>query len=88
MARMNAVKKFMIEDQSGSGTRCVRIDRELSGQNRRLYRQSRKYKVKVNLVGDRDQSVHVFKLRDSFMLHKGMPGQWRNGISHTRKRKK
>lgn len=71
MARMNAVKKFMIEDAAGSGTRCVRVDRELSGQNRRLYRQSRKYKVKVNLVGDRDQTVHVFKLRDSFMLHKG-----------------
>lgn len=57
--------------QVSSALQCIRVDRELSGQNRRLYRQSRVYRCKVDVVGDRAQSVDVYKLRDSFMLHKG-----------------
>lgn len=50
--------------------RVVRVDRELSGQNRRLYRQSRTYRVKVDLASEREQRIDVYVLRDSFMLHK------------------
>jgi len=71
MAKMNAVKKFLMQRTAGSGTTCVRVDRELSGQNRRLYRQSRTYRVKANLVGSSNMSLDVYKLRDSFMLQKG-----------------
>lgn len=69
-----AVRKFLVDQQVGSGTRCIRVDRELSGQNRRLYRQSRVYRTKVNLPGDRQGTtvkLDVYKLRDSFMLQKG-----------------
>lgn len=69
-----AVRKFLMSTQVGSGTNCIRVDRELSGQNRRLYRQSRVYRTKVNLPGDRQGStiaLDVYKLRDSFMLQKG-----------------
>ena len=65
------VRKFLMTQQLSSGLQCIRVDRELSGQNRRLYRQSRVYRCKVDVVGDRAQSVDVYKLRDSFMLHKG-----------------
>lgn len=68
------VRKFLMATQVGSGTTCIRVDRELSGQNRRLYRQSRVYRTKVNLPGDRQGStiaLDVYKLRDSFMLQKG-----------------
>ena len=51
--------------------RVIRVDRELSGQNRRLYRQSRTYRVKVDLASERTgQRIDVYVLRDSFMLHK------------------
>jgi len=57
--------------QEGFGAlRIVRVDRELSGQNRRLYRQSRTYRVKVDLASQREQRIDVYVLRDSFMLHK------------------
>ena len=65
------VRKFLMTQQVSSALQCIRVDRELSGQNRRLYRQSRVYRCKVDVVGDRAQSVDVYKLRDSFMLHKG-----------------
>ena len=69
-----AVKKFLMNQPQGSGLKCIRVDRELSGQNRRLYRQSRVYRTKVNLPGDRQGStvkLDVYKLRDSFMLQRG-----------------
>lgn len=69
-----AVRKFLMNTAVGSGTRCIRVDRELSGQNRRLYRQSRIYRTKVNLPGERSGTsikLDVYKLRDSFMLQKG-----------------
>lgn len=65
-----AVRKFLMRNEGFGALRVVRVDRELSGQNRRLYRQSRKYRVKVDVVGEREQRIDVFVLRDSFMLHK------------------
>lgn len=66
----NVVRKFAINRPIASGLSIIRVDRELSGQNRRLYRQGRTYRCKVELVGDRSYQLDVFKLRDSFMLKK------------------
>jgi len=66
----NTVRKFAVSRPVGSGLRVTRVDRELSGQNRRLYRQGRKYRCKVDMVGSTNGEIHVFKLRDSWMLQK------------------
>lgn len=65
-----AVRKFLMRNEGFGALRVVRVDRELSGQNRRLYRQSRTYRVKVDLASHREQRIDVYALRDSFMLHK------------------
>lgn len=65
-----AVRKFLMRNEGFGALRVVRVDRELSGQNRRLYRQSRTYRVKVDLASHREQRIDVYVLRDSFMLHK------------------
>jgi len=56
---------------AGSGLGVIRIDRELSGLNRRLYRQNRVYRVKVDAVGSAMGEVDVFRLRNTFMLQRG-----------------
>ena len=69
--RFPAVRKFLMRNEGFGALRVVRVDRELSGQNRRLYRQSRSYRVKVDLPSHREnQRIDVYVLRDSFMLHK------------------
>ena len=65
-----AVRKFLVPQTSGTGLRVTRVARELSGQNRRLYRQSRVYRCKVNIPGGDKGTLHVYKLRDSFMLQR------------------
>jgi len=60
---------LMVDNAPGLGV--TRIDRELSGLNRRLYRQNRVYRVKVDAIGRGDQSIDVYRLRDTFMLQRG-----------------
>ena len=55
----------------GSGLGILNIPQGLSGYNRRLYRQNRVYRVKVDAIGSRMGPVDVFRLRDTFMLQRG-----------------
>lgn len=63
--------EIMFEQQLGSGLQICEINKGLSGINRRLYRQNRVYRVKVDLIGDQPNKVDVFRLKNSFMLHQG-----------------
>lgn len=56
---------------AGSGLQVLRTDYALSALNRRLYRQNKVYRVKLDVVGSRSQSIDVFRLRDTFMLQRG-----------------
>ena len=49
----------------------IRVDLGLSGLNRRLYRQNKVYRVKVDVTGFRQQSIDVYRLRNTFMLQRG-----------------
>jgi hypothetical protein len=55
----------------GSGLQVLRTDYALSALNRRLYRQNKVYRVKLDVVGNRAQVIDVFRLRDTFMLQRG-----------------
>jgi hypothetical protein len=55
----------------GSGLQILRTDFGLSGLNRRLYRQNKVYRVKVDVIGGREQTVDVYRLRNTFMLQRG-----------------
>lgn len=59
----------MFDTQAGTGFQIAEINRGLSGLNRRLYRQNRVYRVKVDLIGDQPNKVDVYALRDTYMLH-------------------
>jgi len=63
--------ELLFEQSSGSGLGVCKVDKALSGLNRRLYRQNRVYRVKVDVTGDKSQVVDVFRLRNTFMLQRG-----------------
>lgn len=63
--------EIMFEQQSGTGLQICEINKGLSGINRRLYRQNRVYRVKLDLIGDQPNKVDVFRLKNTFMLHQG-----------------
>lgn len=63
--------EIMFEQQAGTGLQICEINKGLSGINRRLYRQNRVYRVKVDLIGDQPNKVDVFRLKNTFMLHQG-----------------
>ena len=50
--------------------RILHVDRALSRLNRRLYRQSRYYSVKVDLDNDDVNQYRVFALRDDWAVQK------------------
>jgi hypothetical protein len=62
---------FLMSNPIGSGLQICRVDKSLSGLNRRLYRQNNVYRVKVDVVGAEAQTIDVFRLRDTFMLQRG-----------------
>ena len=67
-------RKIMFSEVTGTaGFKVCEVNKALSGANRRLYRQNRVYRVKVDAVGDptRFNTVDVYVLRDSFMLKQG-----------------
>ena len=63
--------RILFEAQTGTGLQIAEMNRGLSGINRRLYRQNRVYRLKVDLIGEDPKRVEVFRLKNSFMLHQG-----------------
>lgn len=71
-AKYYPVQTDMLFEQSiGGGFNIIRTDLGLSGLNRRLYRQNKVYRVKVDVTGKGPQFVDVFRLRNTFMLQRG-----------------
>lgn len=66
------VKSSSLANSSGApqANRVVLVDRMLSKLNRRLYRQGRFYKVKVDIDTTQGQTIEVFALRDDWAVHK------------------
>jgi hypothetical protein len=66
-------RDLLFKETAGTGFAVCEVNKALSGANRRLYRQNRVYRVKVNSVGDSAtfNSVDVYVLRDTFMLQRG-----------------
>lgn len=65
-------KKLQLTRTSGSSSNFTLIDvgKVLSQQNRRLYRQGRNYRCKVELIDDNEQSNHsVYVLSDTWVNH-------------------
>jgi hypothetical protein len=62
---------MLFQQQVGSGLQILRTDMGLSGLNRRLYRQNKVYRVKVDVLGRREQTIDVYRLRNTFMLQRG-----------------
>lgn len=65
--------ELLFEASAGTGLDICEVNKGLSGLNRRLYRQNRVYRCKVdyitgNTFGD---SVDVYRLRNTFMLQRG-----------------
>jgi len=58
---------------SGTGSQICEVNKGLSGLNRRLYRQNRVYRVKVDMIQPITSStaVDVYRLRNTFMLQRG-----------------
>lgn len=50
----------------------INIEQYLSKVNRRLYRQSRAYAVKLDLDPDATQTIDVYVLNDSWMTHRAL----------------
>jgi hypothetical protein len=61
------------ENQQTAGFAICDVAKGLSGTNRRLYRQNRVYRVKVDSVGASKtfNPIDVYVLKDSFMLQRG-----------------
>lgn len=55
-----------------SGEIEINIEQFLSKTNRRLYRQARTYKVKIDLDADSTEKFAVFALADNWMNHKAL----------------
>ena len=64
-------RNLVFADPFGTGMKILQVNKALSGQNRRLYRQNRVYSVKVDAVGTSAQMLDVYRLRDTFMLQRG-----------------
>jgi len=61
------------ENQQTAGLVICDVAKGLSGTNRRLYRQNRVYRCKVDALGPSDtfRAIDVYVLKDSFMLQQG-----------------
>jgi hypothetical protein len=74
MARLYPTqKKFEIIETSGQANVQLRVDRELSKMNRRLYREGRVYTCKLDLNPQQAQPgsfVEIFALKDTWFIHK------------------
>lgn len=57
---------------STSGEIEINIDQFLSKTNRRLYRQARTYRVKIDLDADSTEKFAVYALADNWMNHKAL----------------
>ena len=57
---------------SGFTAKLLRVDRELSKLNRRLYRESRCYRVKIDAPQGFENNYNVFALRNSWDLKKAL----------------
>lgn len=68
-----ADRELLFKEVSGTGMNVLEVNKALSGANRRLYRQNRVYRVKVDAVGPSDTftPIDVYVLRDTFMLQQG-----------------
>ncbi len=66
-------RDLLFRNVAGTGFSVCEVNKALSGANRRLYRQNRVYRVKVDQVGTSDafNKVDVYVLRDTFMLQRG-----------------
>ena len=63
--------RVMFQAASSTGLQICEMNKGLSAINRRLYRQNRVYRVKLDLIGDKPNRVDVYRLKNSFMLHQG-----------------
>jgi hypothetical protein len=66
-------RKMEIIETSAQANVQLRVDRELSKMNRRLYREGRNYTVKLDLNPQQAQPgnfVEVFALKDTWFIHK------------------
>lgn len=63
--------EILFQEQSGVGCQILEANRGLSALNRRLYRQNRVYRVKIDAVGSVQAEVDVYRLRNTFMLQRG-----------------
>lgn len=57
---------------STSGEIEINIERFLSKTNRRLYRQARTYKVKIDLDADSTEKFAIYVLADNWMNHRAL----------------
>lgn len=64
-------RNLVFNQTAGTGMGILQVNKALSAENRRLYRQNRVYSVKVDAVGLGDQMFDVYRLRDTFMLQRG-----------------
>jgi len=63
--------RVLFEAATGTALQICEVNKGLSALNRRLYRQNRVYRVKLDLIGEQPRKVDVFRLKNSFMLHQG-----------------
>ena len=66
-------RKMEIVEVSGQANVQLRVDRELSKMNRRLYREGRNYSVKLDLNPQQASPgsfVEIFVLKDTWFIHK------------------
>ena len=65
-------RKLLLTESSGSSSnyRLADVGEILSKQNRRLYRQGRNYRCKIELIDDVDQQAfNVYALSDTWINH-------------------
>lgn len=62
---------LLFEESVGGGLNIIRADYGLSALNRRLYRQNKVYRVKLDVTGQLEQTIDVYRLRNTFMLQRG-----------------
>ena len=65
--------EMLFQQGTGTGLQVCEVNRALSGLNRRLYRQNRVYRVKVDMIQPitASNAVDVYRLRNTFMLQRG-----------------
>lgn len=75
-----------LDDVATTGTnKILRVDRELSKQNHRLYRMARYYQVKIDMapIDVADQNVGVYVLADSWTLQQAVKMAWKQYQENT-----